>query len=271
MISEAESLSCGVHIPKDMLPGWSPPESSWVHDSSMLHNNTCSSRAGREWLAQFFRTKPVSSRCYLQLMRQYLNINYTHVLGEPCSSTEHVALHVRSGDVVRGDFSEDGTYRPQPVYPGRGLHPTAFYISVIPETRKRRGREVPFFVFCETMGNPTCEYFEKLSLLEENVVLKVGQPLIDDLRLMMCASEVAESRGTFSNAFELSPKPQIRHTFSDKPWNGDKLRLHVIHWITSSEQAVMYTKLMKVWNNTGFQRHEVDAAYEISHTSLETS
>jgi len=201
-------------------------------------------------------------------MRKYFNINQTHVLGKTCSSTEHVALHLRSGDVARGEWSEGGTYKPGGVPNGYGLFPTAFYISVMREIRARRGSKVPFFVFCETMGNPTCEYFEKLIVLDQNVVLRVGQPLINDLRLMLCASEVALSLGTFSRSFKLSPKPQIIHTFSNIPKHGEEGCSRVSHWMSSSQQAANFMNVTHVWKNTGFQRHEVDAAYDMNHTEV---
>ena len=254
-----------------MLSGWVPPEHSWVHvrneslhNVSMTKNNTCGSREGQKW---FRSNPPFSSRsCHLQLLRKYFNINQTHVLGKTCSSTEHVALHLRSGDVARGGWSEAGTYKPGGVHHGYGLFPTAFYISAMREIRARRGSEVSFFVFCETMGNPTCEYFQKLSVLDQNVVLRVGQPLIDDLRLMLCSSEVAESNGSFRNVFGLSHKPQVRHAFSTTPRHSECSR--VLHWMSSSQQAANYVNDTKEWKNTGFQRHEVNAAYEFNHTEI---
>ena len=274
MISEAESLSCGVHIPKDMLSGWVPPEHSWVHirneslhNVSMAKNNTCGARGGKQW---YFSQPSSSPRCHLQLLREYFNINQTHVLGKTCSSTEHVALHVRAGDVTLGHWGEDDTYKPAGVHGLYSLFPTAFYTSVMSEIRARRGNSVIFFVFCENMGNPTCEFYEKLSTLDQNVVLRVSQPLIDDLRLMLCASEVAESNGSFRGVFGLSPKPQVRHTFSHTPMHGVERCSKVLHWISSSEQAAKFWNITNPWKNTGFQRHEVNAAYDMSRTEIDT-
>jgi len=203
-------------------------------------------------------------------MRKYFNINQTHVLGKACSSTEHVALHVRAGDVTTGNWGEQGTYEPGGVSSEYGLFPTAFYISVISEIRGRRGNSVTFYVFCESMGNPTCEHFEKLSMLDSNVVMRVGQPLIDDLQLMLCASEAAESNGSFRGVFGLSPQPQVRHSFSLKPiLQGDERCSKVLHWIASSDQAAIYRNITQVWKNTGFQRHEVNSAYEMNHTEID--
>ena len=274
MISKAESLSCGVRIPTDMLSGFVPGEHSWVrvtntliHNDSMTKNSTCGSLTGQTW----FRSRPkfyqISSTSHLQLLRKYFAINQTHVLGKTCPSTEHVAMHVRSGDIARGNWSEEGTYEPGHITNSDyGLFPTAYYISVMIEVRARRGSEVPFIIFCETMGNPTCEYFKKLSFTEQYVVLRVGQPLVDDVRLMLCSSEVAVSRGTFSRVFTLSPKPLIKHKYFNKP--KDSQCLSVFHWMSSSQQAAKYTNVTKTWKNTGFQRHEVNAAYELNHSEI---
>jgi len=270
MVRHAESLSCGVHIPENMLSGWAPPEHSWarVGNETLDKNNntTCESRTGKAW----FTSKPQqsSSTSHLQLLRKYFNINQTHVLGKTCSSSEHVALHIRSGDVVRGGYSKEGTFKPGSVPQKYGLYPTSYYISVIREVRARRGNDVSFIAFCETMGNPTCEFFEKLSTLDQNVVLRVGQPLKADLRLMLCASEVAESKGSFKVIFQLSPKPLVRHKFSRPPVHGKKKCLHIFHWMSSFHQAAHFVNVTKEWTNTGFQRHEVNAAYEFTHSEM---
>lgn len=274
LITEAERLSCGVRLRDDMLSGWFPPENSLSmvhvrkessHNVSMRKNNSCGSRNLHEWYA--FRP-PFSSKCHSRhLLRKYFNVNETHVLGKTCSSIEHVALHVRSGDITMGGWSEGGLYKPGIVHEAYGPVPTAFYISVMHEIRARRGNSVPFFVFCETMGNPTCEFFAKLILLNENVILRVGQPLIDDMRLMLCASEVAESHGTFQGVFDLSPKPQIRHSFSHTR-HSETSCSKVWHWLASSEQAAKFRNVTTLWKNTGFQRHEVNEAYDMNHTEI---
>jgi len=232
----------------------------------MTKNDTCGSRTGREW----FRLRPQHSpKCHLQLLRRYFNINRTHTLGKPCSSTDHVALHVRSGDVARGGYGQDGKYNPSGVHQGYGLYPTAYYTSVMREIRTRRDNSpVTFFVFCETMGNPSCEFFEKLSALDENVVMRVNQTLIDDLRLMLCASEVAVSHGTFAHVFSLPLQPQIIHTFSSLPGHNNRSCQKVWHWMENSELRANFENVTKVWKNTGFQRHEVDAAYVMNHTEV---
>ena len=283
MVSEAESESCGVSLQSDMLSGWDPPETQWINEkhqsitmdlkhngssyNNSMKNNTCRSLTGGEW----FRSKNLHPpMCHIHLLRKYFDINLTHVLGKTCSSTDHVALHVRSGDIARGTWSKEETYSPSRVHPGYGLFPTAYYISVIREIRARRGDALTFFVLCETMGNPTCEYFEKLSILDQNVVMRVKQPLIDDVRLMLCASEVAMSFGTFKHVFDLSPVAQIRHTFSHTPRHSDESCSMVSHWIASSQQAANFRNVTKVWKNSGFQRHEVDVAYDMHHTEVKS-
>ena len=267
MIGEAESKACGVHLPHDMLSGWDPPLESWAHIRTNHNvsdtNNICGSRNAEEW---FFGGFP-APKCHLHLLRKYFNLNQTHALGKACSSTDHVALHVRSGDVARGVWGEDGSYKPSTdILSNYGLFPTAYFISVISEIRGRRGNSVTFYVFCETMDNPTSEYFEKLSVLDLNVVMRVGQTLIDDMRLMLCAKETAASFGTFRLVFDLSTQSQIRHDFSHNPMMPSCST--VWHWISSSQQAAKFTDVTKEWKNTGLQRHEVNAAYEMNHTEV---
>ena len=277
IIGEADYMHFNVFLPQDMLEGWNPPAHSWIYDdskdpryASRPANMTCGTRTPREW----FDVKDWSAapRCYLQLMRQYYGINHTHVLGKRCFSNEHVALHVRSGDVVRGGWNEAKVYRPGNVHNLYGLFPTAYYISVIRNARERRGSGVHFFVFCETMGNPTCEFFKKLSLLDDRVSFRVGEPLIDDLFLMLCASETAASRGSFQNVFDLSTKRRLAHSFSDSPDPASVASTGglstVMHYIASKEEATKFTKETFPWNNTGYQRYLIDKAFDINHTNV---
>jgi hypothetical protein len=278
MIGEAVYLSCAVVLPRDMLPGWNPPEHSWLYNvinkdprnASLTKNLTCGSRKGEEWYGR----KSSAPKCYLQLLRKYFGINQTHALGKACSSTEHVAMHVRSGDVASGGWSKNQTYSPQHVHKDYGFFPTAYYMSMMRDVRARRGDAVIFFVFCKNMGNPTCEFFEKLSYLDNRLFLRVGEPLIDDLFLMLCASETAASHGTFHNAFDLSAARRISHSFSYNPKPATRCGdasvkgVFTVHWIASSQKAAKFEKVTKIWKNTGFQRHKINAAFDMNHTDV---
>jgi len=289
MLSYAEDSSCCFDIPHDMISGWNPSHRRWCYVKKNSSNvslalNTCESQVAKEW---YFNTTTTESppllhppewslpACQVELLQKYFNINHTHALGKECSSTGHVALHVRSGDVTDGSWHEDGHYVPAYVHPWYGLFPTAYYISVIREVRSRRGDAVKFFVFCETLTNPTCEFFEKLSFMDDKVFMRVEQNIIDDLHLMLCASETAASEGTFNRVFGLSAVGQVQHSFSHTPVPAVSCRSVIVegvskvwHWLTSAHEASKYQNLTKQWKNTEFQRHNVNSARVMSHTRL---
>jgi hypothetical protein len=149
-------------------------------------------------------------------------------------------------------------------------------MSVIRSVRARRGDAVNFIVFCETMTNPTCEFFEKLSYMDSRVSLRVGTPLIDDLVLLLCASETAASHGSFHVSYDFSAVRSVTHLFSHTPISATRCGVArtegtstVWHWIASTHQAANFSNLRKSWNNTGFQRHEViNAAFAMNHTEV---
>jgi len=290
MLKYAEDSSCCVDIPLDMISGWNPSHCRWCYVKKNSSNvslalNTCESQVAKEW---YFNTTTTESppllhppewslpACQVELLQKYFNINHTHALGKECSSTEHVALHVRSGDVTDGgSWLEDGNYVPEPVHAMYGLFPTAYYMSVIREVRSRRGDAVKFFVFCETLTNPTCEFFKTLSLMDGKMFMRVNQTLIDDMRLMLCASETAASRGTFHRVFGLSAVGQVQHSFSYTPVPAVSCGSasvegfsKVWHWMTSANEASKFQNITKHWKNTGFQRHNVNLARTMSHTQL---
>jgi len=272
LIGEAEKLFCGVDLPHDFLDGWNPPHQRWNHVNKDSFNDTCVRRTEEDW----FRHTSSSPKCHLQLFRKYFSVNQTHSLGKVCPSTEHVALHVRSGDITAGDWSEHGTFSPvATIHQLYGLFPTAYYMSVIRNVRARRGGAVNFIVFCETITNPTCEFFEKLSYMDNRVSLRVRTPLLDDLVLLLCASETAASNGSFHVSFDFSVVRRVTHSFSHTPISATKCGVAraeglstILHWIASTKEANKFTNLTKLWNNTGFQRHEVNAAFVMNHAEV---
>ena len=88
-----------------------------------------------------------------------------------------------------------------------------FRISVVQHIRARSKTPMRIFVLCETLTNPACEFFSQLAALDQNIRVRTGSSLIEDIRLFLCASEVAASHGTFQLVLPLSKKISVRHTF----------------------------------------------------------
>ena len=184
------------------------------------------------------------------------------------------------------------------------LFPTSFYISLINDYRKR-APDGKVFIFCETLQSPACQFFDKMSSTDKYVIMRIGSPLIDDLRTMLCAHEFAGSMGTFGVNVALSLKMQTRHIFSQKPISSDdqiglldgstfriegipenlvdlilrdedlSLRADVYHWIASQKYREEFQNI-EPWKNTPFQRHLADQTYAFekwthNRTSVATS
>ena len=270
MVAFAEEANCNISLPQEILTDWKAARLNFMQEPNPLlgtnSSELCVPRDG-EW---YFR-KVANSKCHSRLLRQYFEINSTHVFGKPCNHGEYTALHIRGGDVSSGIWNMDtGTYHPSEVHRGYGLFPTSYYISVINHVRSRRGQKHRIMVFCEDLTNPSCEFFQKMTSLDENILIRIGQSILSDLHLMLCSEEIAESRGTFSNVFMLTARGDelVRHTFADSPPECTKNvssegasehnPIVVEHWIASTSEGAEFFNLTKVWRNTGFERHEVN-------------
>ncbi len=281
MVAVAESRGCDVALPMNLLDGWQGSRREWIWLGPEVRKRSdsyefCPQRAGFEW----YTTGPLSAPvCHLKLLQAYFGINLTHVFDRRCLTQNHVALHVRSGDITAGSFDKNtGTYQSAPAGKGwseHSLFPTSYYTSVVRNTRARRGNNTTFYVFCEDLGNPTCGFFQTLSSIDEKIVMRVGKELIDDLHLMLCASEIAESRGTFRLVFRMSHTVQVIHTFVDKPTecivekpqHSSREIKSFKYWLKLDGERTRYSNFMRKWSNSGPQRLKVNAHYEIESCS----
>mmetsp|Transcript_12584 Transcript_12584/g.49033 ORF Transcript_12584/g.49033 Transcript_12584/m.49033 type:complete len:391 (-) Transcript_12584:669-1841(-) len=281
MIGFAELNSCHIALPPGILKGWNHESRYFVNSASFDRERIqeCKSKSGKDW----FYLKGSKSKCYLDVMRRYFNVNATHALGWKCNPTAFAALHVRSGDVARGGFSDSlGVYVPGKVHKGYALYPTSYYLSVINNIRSRKGPKYDFVVFCEDLRNPTCGFFQKFGTLDKRVKVRIGEPLIDDVRLMLCAEEVATSRGTFSTVFQLSTQLRMTHEYVvaavripqcihrlNATNSSSQLESGVTqHWMLSASESRYYENSTGVWKNTGLQRDVVNRHFEMTSCQL---
>ena len=215
---------------------------------------------GREWF-----TRPVpGSRCGYALLQSYFKINATHAYGRQCPETRYAALHVRSGDVVAGKFnSTTGSYMPAIVDKGYGPYPTAYYVAVVNEVRRKGITDI--MVFCETDDNPTCKFFEKAARLDPRLIVSIGNDLVDDLYWIACAEEVAISRGTFVHVYSLSPRNQHKHRFSLSESNYCS-SWETFYWIKNLTRGNLFNNVeMSPWKNSEFQRHLINTDFEMGN------
>lgn len=206
--------------------------------------------------------------CTRHTLSVHLGINETHVLGRACPSPKHSysVLHVRAGDIFSGHYDNDGGYRPDKVNPLYVPHPTSYYLAVVKRLIAENDADGPsqIIVLCEDFGNPTCEYFLKTAEVfhrEVNLTVRVNQPLLDDIHVLLCASQVAVSVGTFQVVLHLSQRLRTLHRFSSTPRDCRSSPGEAFYWIANVTERAHFSSLW--WSNTAYQRHLMDQHYEI--------
>ena len=289
LVHYAETHCCNLLFPPEVLPGF--PSMAFrnladcaVHANSTLPPNVSCKKLRIDDVLRFEGTCP---KCATFLLRELLQVNSTHSLGQRCVETEHAALHVRAGDVVAGDFHvSSGAYTPSvKVHNMYWLYPTSYYVSVYRNIRKESSSR-NIFVFCETLDNPTCGFFGKLADIDEQLHVRTGHPLTDDITLMLCARDVAISRGTFHTLFTLSLHMKSKHGFVIDRGEGSHLSLseignpenipafqaqhgqqslesEILYYFADENERQLYKSGTVPWKNTAYQRFLVDKRHRI--------
>ena len=105
-------------------------------------------------------------------------------------------MHIRAGDTTDGAYDlRTGLFvQGGPVNPNYPPYPTAFYVRALKEVK-----DFSVIILCETLSNPSCDFFAKLESLVDNVRVRVGGDVVEDVHLLLCASEVVTSIGSFKN------------------------------------------------------------------------
>ncbi len=88
-------------------------------------------------------------------MNKWLRINRTAVFGLPCNKYRHdVAMQVRSGDVFKGKWLEDGKYFKRDFnLPNFGQPPLSYYLKCL----RKMPPEGSAIAMCEDFYNPVCD------------------------------------------------------------------------------------------------------------------
>jgi hypothetical protein len=291
LVLYAETNCCHIFLPGDILSGIPPMAFRNTATCPLPDESNISShkRCENQEISDMINTQG-SPRCAVHILRKWLQINYTHVFGEKCPATGHAAFHVRSGDIVSGTFdAESGSYLPSTdVHEQYWLYPTSFYTAAyknVKEFSPMEDRRV--FVICENMDNPTCEFFSKLADIDQRLDFRTGNSLIDDLKIMLCAREIAASRGTLQVVFSLSQHAEKRHRFTQDNDPGMKnltldhvslprispLRMQDDHQSLESEfvysildetERNTYRERTYPWKNTAHQRYLIDKKASMS-------
>lgn len=277
MVATAQRECCDISIPSDLLSGWSPSSTKFANSDKLCSysdggnittTKKCPAKAGKDWFYDQVSFSNTTGQCSVNILRSYFGINGTHVLDRACRPEPYLVLHVRSGDVTRGSYNiSNGNFVSGDVHQGYWIFPTSYYVAVIQSIFNRLGKPPRIFALCESMSNPSCIFLQKLSVIYNGTfTLRIGQPLLDDLVILLCAAEVATSNGTFKRVLDLSHRLQVKHDFSLTPKAtciGTNLKLY---WIKNEGERNTFSNHVRPWLNSGYQRYLSDTFYEMGMT-----
>ncbi len=295
MVAHAEKHGCHIRITDSALSGQGlgdPLLVGWVPDTNVFKNlkpkkdtKPCSRRTGPDW----YGTPHIESACAKFVLQHYFKINGTSAFGRSCPSEPHAAMHVRSGDSSDGKYNTTkpsqtpntcpscGVYVPYPgINPSYWVAPTSYYAAA---WRHIQGRKhmLKTIIFCETDDNPTCDFFLKLERIEPTIKVRVGEDLLEDLHLMLCADEfvMSASISTFRKVIALSGREQVEHAFTEHsvvkksyapifPCSKDH-DAFLYHFEDESARRNFEKSVTSTWFNTGYQRYIVNKVHDINY------
>lgn len=268
MFVESHISGCHVELPREpLLDNWSSQIRGFENTAvSIDHKNgRCPTLTAGDWHRRFRGRRDIAkvSTVAINMMRIYFRVNQTHALDVPCPNRRYTALHLRSGDVTTGSYSSrTGHFVPgSRINKEYGLFPASFYMKAS-ESKALQSVEV----LCETVGNPVCGLFIQLAQVYKTFKVRKGRPLKSDVHHLLCATDVATSKGTFKFITELSVKNELSHVFiSFALHRCPRLRTAtVFHFIRNAKQRKAYTEeIMNGWSNNEYQRHIVMNPYQM--------
>uniref|UniRef100_A0A7S3K4E9 Uncharacterized protein n=1 Tax=Aureoumbra lagunensis TaxID=44058 RepID=A0A7S3K4E9_9STRA len=158
-------------------------------------------------------------------------INQSHAFGVPCNDNNYLAIHVRSGDVMRGAWTNDGQWIPTSVRSGHGQPRLSYYTNCISQVAAQKtmdsttaGEEdfpqkniTRAIVLCEDFRNPVClalRTFAHISILPLTIL---RTNLQNTLSILACAPRTCTAHGTLDGIWSNS----IHNSFISKPQRYD--------------------------------------------------
>jgi hypothetical protein len=263
---------CHVRLQSRFLRGWDP---GWNFFENQATNSTartgaCIQRSNKDWYNynEFRQTTMPSERIGCAIDRAvstYFATNSSHVFGQKCSSNDYLAVHIRSGDTMKGIFNAStGDFKPTGFHRLYGPFPTAFYAHVIKEV----ALDKRVVVCCEDTDNPACEFLLKVGIIAQNIEIRIRQPLIADLQVLNCANDIALSYGTFREAVLLRKESRVVHDFSETTTEHEACGADydaIMYHIKDHDKRNAYLQHVRHdnWMNTAHQRFVVDTMYEM--------
>lgn len=263
LLKYALQNNCNVTLPETIISGWTAP----IH--KFQNTVTSSSPKGlcsyQDASSMFNRTELVLhaerlSNHVKSVLRTYLAVNLTHALGKRCPTQRFAVMHIRAGDTTDGAYDlRTGLFvQGGPVNPNYPPYPTAFYVRALKEVK-----DFSVIILCETLSNPSCDFFAKLESLVDNVRVRVGGDVVEDVHLLLCASEVVTSIGSFKNLLVTSVRLQGKHDFDSRASCVHQTGTTYYYIDNPHLRDVYNVNVVTNWSNTPLQRSLVDRIYAI--------
>lgn len=170
----------------------------------------------------WWNTAVDSSQNVDSYLQEYIGLNRTHSFGYECLKPEEASclgVHVRSGDVFRGDFNvTDGHWNPSAhIHGGYQQPPLEYYLfgikSFLQRHKAQSGQKVKVIIACEDLLNPVCEILDALSEVEDSWQF-VQDDLKKTLQAITCCEEVLLAQSTMSLVLQLSPRLRHLHYYA---------------------------------------------------------
>ena len=201
------------------------------HDSDVWWDMWKKGPAYAAFLSQVLEVK--ESERTSGIMNGVLGHNETHAGGLPCSKYRFdVAMHIRAGDIMRGQYTADGGWEPSRwVHRRYGQPPLSFYVDCLEHNLRPGLRAVAVTEDFTNPVAPVLRTMAKLTVL--NLTVMQLRHLDEAVATLGCAPIVCRAHGTFWNSYV--------NTFHTKKLVGDGL----------------LTNFTEAWKNTAQQREAI--------------
>jgi hypothetical protein len=284
-VLEAWQNSCHLELPDvlEALPGWrsnckiiyNARASSFLSRFSS-GRNSCGVRSFADF-GKEYRTSNLldvhAMEFSFDILGLYTETNETHAYGKVCDTPHKLALHLRSGDIVKGYFSSDGTYIQQTTHSlssgvtSRTPYTTAFYLKVI-ERLLEPNPWLSVRIYTEDTFSPSYVMLHPLKAMS-NTDIFVGRPLFQDVQDMTCSSDLASSRGSFLYAVTLRYKFQRLHFQSDSIKSPYRCHMPNRQGYYLANDTAYIGMLKSGWENSVRQRDIINRDFSVKLSQCE--
>jgi hypothetical protein len=273
----AEHRGCHLQLPSEIqaLPGWTS-KCPFILNKKALSTRAASSVCGTTTFNDYGKNERKSmlmtqhrTTSALRILALYSGSNQSHAYGHSCASTEAVAVHVRSGDLLQGVYDRSGNFHSNAGRiagtSSRAPFVSAFYAHVIEELLSQ-SPSIEIGIYFEDADTPTFNYLRRYGRLN-NVKVYHSRDLLADVVDMACAKYLVTSRGSFYMA--TTHRQQMQTVYSLSTSQKSPYRCHLKnsrnYYLRNDSDYGRIVKT-KTWKNLPWQRDLLNRPYQLGVT-----